>query len=217
MFNKLALPKPSERLIALIRDLAKNKQVNASTLFWHEQRQPAGVNCAFGVFFTDPALAEVVCMEYQHLFNVKMIPIIGLIKNTKDESASYPPHTDRIRHVALNFYIEAGGTDVRTIFYDKTDLDDDKIGGNVLSYNNLPPITDVLTFEANYWYILPTRQYHSVENIETTRIILSLTYVGDVEKFIMEHEHLIVDNLVDPEGFEPPTFCFEDRHSIQLN
>lgn len=189
----LNLPIPSNKLIKMIREVAEARTIDLSVVSWHQQQQPEGINCAFGDFFTEKSISSHIRSEYQHFFKVDMIPIIGIIKNTKSVPASYAPHSDRVRHVAINFYIDTGGDDVRTVFYDKTDSIDDLLGGHVLSYDNLPDITHQLTFESNKWYLLPTRQYHSVENIEHTRLILSLTYIGDVKEFIDSHKHLIIE------------------------
>ena len=193
MFNRLNLPKPSTELLAVVRELAENRPFDLSVLDWHERQQPKGTNCAYGDFFTDKSLNSYVEAEYQSFFNVEVVPIIGIIKNTKTIPASYAPHSDKFRHITANFYIELGGSRVETIFYDKVDPIDDLVGGHIISYDDLPPITDRLMFESNEWYILPTRQYHSVENIENNRLILSLSYIGIIEEFINSHKHLIID------------------------
>jgi len=193
MFNKLRLPKPSEQLVSLIRTLATARPIDDAVLAWHKTQQPKDINCAAGDFFSDPSLAELALIEYKDFFNVEVYPIIGIMQNTEKTPASYPPHSDKLRNVGINYYIELGGDDVPTVFYDKIDPISDKVGGHVLSYAVLPTITNQIVFKKNEWYMLPSRQYHSVENIETMRIVFSFMYVGEVENFINAHKHLFID------------------------
>jgi hypothetical protein len=193
MFNKLRLPKPSEQLVSLIRTLATARPIDDAVLAWHKTQQPKDINCAAGDFFSDPSLAELALIEYKDFFNVEVYPIIGIMQNTEKTPASYPPHSDKLRNVGINYYIELGGDDVPTVFYDKIDPISDKVGGHVLSYAELPTITNQIVFKKNEWYMLPSRQYHSVENIETMRIVFSFMYVGEVENFINAHKHLFID------------------------
>lgn len=192
MLTKLTLPKPSVELETLVRNLANNRIMDTSILEWHIQQQPSHINCAMGDFFTDNTLKKIASNEYKKFFNVEMIPIVGVIKNIKDVPASYPPHTDRFRSVALNYYLELGGHNVETVYYDKNEDENDTVGGNVISYSTLPSVSSVIKFDTEQWYMLPSRQYHSVENIETIRIMFSLMYVGEVNEFIDQHRHLIV-------------------------
>jgi hypothetical protein len=193
MFNKLCLPKPSEQIVSLVRSLATARPIDESALAWHKKQQPKDINCVAGEFFPDTAFAELVLAEYKDFFNLEVYPLIGVLQNVEVTPACYPPHSDRLRNVAINYYIELGGDDVTTVFYDKTDPIDDKVGGHVLSYDDLPTITNKITFKKNEWYILPSKQYHSVENIETMRIMISFLYIGEVEHFINTHKHLFID------------------------
>lgn len=196
MLYKIELPKPSDTLIAHVRRIVSERPTNTKSKEWHQTMQPANVNCAAGDFFTHPLINAIAKSEFQSYFNCEIYPTLGIIKNTETNLlASYPPHTDRVRAVGINFYIDLGGSNVETVFYDKHDDPNDKIGGNVCSYNDVKEISKY-SFNAFEWYLLDTRQYHSVENIETNRIILSLSLMCDIKEFLTKC--LATDRGIEP-------------------
>ncbi len=137
--------------------------------------QGPGINCAAGDFFLDEQVTDLGRRQFQQYFPYKLFPGIGLIKNTSpDTLASYCPHTDKVRTVCINYYIEAGGQNVTTVFYDKEDLIDDLVGSHMAAYKDLNKIKEQY-FNENIWYMFGTRRFHSVENIEGVRIILTLS------------------------------------------
>jgi hypothetical protein len=177
MIHKLNLPQPSSTLINLTRKHAYARSIDYDSVKWHKSIQSPEMNCAAGMFFAHPEVTIHARKEYQHFFKQTLHPIVGIIVNTRPETpACYPPHTDRVRNVGINFYIDAGGDNVTTVFYDKHDPIDDKVGGNVMPYLNLQPVNQYL-FDTNNWYVIDTRQFHSVENILTSRCILSLSLI----------------------------------------
>jgi hypothetical protein len=175
MIHKLNLPQPSSTLINLTRKHAYAKPVNYDSVKWHETIQRPGRNCAAGMFFLHPEVIVHARKEYQHFFKHTIHPTVGIIVNTQPETpACYPPHTDRGRTASINFYIDAGGDNVTTVFYDKHAPINDKIGGHVLPYEDLIPV-DRYQCDTSSWYVLNTKRFHSVENIQTSRCILSLS------------------------------------------
>lgn len=177
MIQQLNLPKPSEKLINLIKSVARARPTNYASIEYHEAVQKPGMNCAAGDFFSEEQVSLLAIKEFQKFFHpYKMSPLIGILRNTKPNSlASYCPHTDRVRTVAINFYIEIGGSNVTTVFYDKQDPSDDLVGGNMLSYEQLNKVGEQ-HFVQDVWYMFHTRQFHSVENIENDRVILTLSF-----------------------------------------
>lgn len=177
MIHKLNLPQPSSTLINLTRKHAYAKPVDYDSVKWHKTIQSPGRNCAAGMFFSHPEVTIHARKEYQHFFKHIIHPTIGIIVNTQPETpACYPPHTDRARTAGINFYIDAGGDNVTTVFYDKHDPINDKIGGHVLPYEDLIPV-DQYHYDTSSWHVLNTRRFHSVENIQTARCILSLSFI----------------------------------------
>lgn len=195
MIYKLDLPKPSEKLINSVMQYTKQSKVNLDTLKWHQSIQNSNVNCAYGDFFTKPDVTALCRKEFQPYFTKLIFPTIGVITNTdKNRHASYPPHTDRARSIGINYYIDMGGENVQTVFYNKCDPPEEKTGGNVLPYETLSVDTQ-FKFLPNTWYAINTKQYHSVENIETTRCILSLS--------ILDTDFSCLTNLVSSTRIEP--------------
>jgi hypothetical protein len=175
MIYQLNLPKPSDRLISLVREAASTRSTNYASKAWHEGVQQAEINCAAGDFFAYEQVTAQSRQEYQQYFPYVLYPIVGIIENTDiTRPASYCPHTDRVRTVGINYYIDAGGPNVTTVFYDKEDSADDDVGGNMLPYEQLTKVGEQ-HFNENAWYMFGTRRFHSVENVESTRLILTLS------------------------------------------
>ena len=195
----LRLPKPSDQLIDLVRTTALNRPTALESKKWHDSIQPETVNNVAGEFFqAEGKLAKLIVEEFQPLFKIRIIPTIGILRNTSLlHSGSYAPHTDKVRTLGVNYYIDLGGNNVSTIFYDKHAPDDDTIGGNVLSYSQVN-VKTTYTFEVGPWYLLTSRRYHSVENIKTERIILGLS-------FINVNAATLIKCLVPTVGIEPTT------------
>ena len=178
MFTEINLPKPSQKLIDLIKTVAAERPTNFGGKAVHDAVQQAHRNNAAGEFFSTKEFAELALSEYQSYFYNNVTPVIGLLRNTRtDGPAGYAPHSDRIRNVAINFYIDLGGRNVSTVFYDKCDPEDDPVGGYNAKYEDLNKVSEYVCND-HTWYVFDTRQYHSVENIETTRVMLSLSLIG---------------------------------------
>ena len=179
MIYTLQLPKPSDNLINLIKSIALTRPINVSSRNWHSSIQGLDINCAAGDFFSDNTISLMALKEFQPLFKHRINATIGVMHNVNPLAlASYPPHTDRVRTASINFYIELGGDNVSTVFYDKKDLVSDTVGGNVLPYKEVSAQHEYL-FDTGTWYLLNSRNFHSVENI--------LIYII----YFLKHMHLV--------------------------
>jgi hypothetical protein len=191
MFTEINLPKPSEKLINLIKTVAAERPTNFGGKAVHDAVQQVHRNNAAGEFFKTDEVTKLALSEYQRYFYNNLIPMIGLLRNTKTGvPAGYAPHSDRIRNVAINFYIDLGGSNVSTVFYDKYDPDNDLVGGYNAKYEDLTKVGEYFCNDST-WYVFNSRQYHSVENIETTRVMMSLSLIGVNAKNI----HNVMKNL----------------------
>ena len=92
--------------------------------------------------------------------------------------------------MGINFYIDLGGDNVSTVFYDKHDPEDDLVGGHNARYEDLTKVSEHFCNDST-WYVFDTRQYHSVENIESTRVMLTISLRGVNAKDI----HKVMKNL----------------------
>jgi hypothetical protein len=178
MITEINLPKPSEKLINLIKQVAAERPTNFAGQASHVAIQNPNINCAAGDFFDNPEVTKLTLSEYQRYFYNNITPLVGVLRNTNpDRPASYAPHSDRVRNVGINFYIDLGGENVSTVFYDKHDPADDLVGGHNARYEDLNKVSESVC-NTEGWYVFDTRQYHSVENIETSRIMLTISLRG---------------------------------------
>jgi len=193
-YNKFVLPHPSTQLLEKLKEVMENRPTAYEIQRWHKTQQPPSVNCTAGEFFLDPEIIELGIKEYKDYFTDPFTPSLGILRNTTGKPECYPAHSDRYRTIALNYYLDTGG-DVSTVFYNKIeDYISDRAGGKVISHDNLPEVVASVKFETNQWYIFNARNYHSVENITSTRYIFGLCFVDiDLEYFINKYKTQIYD------------------------
>lgn len=88
----------------------------------------------------------------------------------------FAPHVDIARREVFNYLLDTGGTNVSTCFYkvkpEYQNLFADP--GTVIPYERIYEI-DRVVFEPNRWHVLNVQTVHSVENISSQRIALSIT------------------------------------------
>ena len=128
---------------------------------------------------------------YSSYFGDTFDTYIGVLRNVNNIPASMPAHYDYYRHIAINYYIDLGGNNVTTCFYDKsrnTDMEDSKF----FTPNEIN-LQKSYYLQVNNWYSYSVQQCHSVENIETTRIMLILVLQSNptMQEFIQRHKILI--------------------------
>ena len=193
MFYTVNIPRPPSELTSLVKDVAYNKPINLKSAEWHSNIQPPETNCAAGLFFIDEKINRLMQEYFQKFFSDDFISTVGIIHNIKSLTSSYPPHSDKFRRVGLNYYIDLGGTNVETVFYNNIDDSVESDGGSVLSYNKLCSVSEKIIFEKNKWYLFHTRKFHSVENIETTRCLLTISFLNiDFIPFQKKYKHLLL-------------------------
>lgn len=84
------------------------------------------------------------------------------------------PHMDRTRFYTLQYVIDTGGPAVDTVFYEaNTERLEIEPRLRFKSYDDL---FETARFRAtnHSWWLIDGRQIHSVENIQTTRILLQI-------------------------------------------
>lgn len=188
------LPHPDKKIIFYCEYLAKKTPINFSSIDIMKEATGGDYNITSGAFVSDKILQTLVSNQYSCFFN-NLVSSVGIIKNLNNSlPGCYPPHADKSRLITLNYYINLGGSNVKTILYRKFDYQknlEDKLS----TYNSLEK-TNEYVLESNIWYCMNTRQYHSVENIETTRIILSISfYEENFYSFIINNKNIITKQL----------------------
>jgi len=190
MMLKLNLPKPSKELYNEIWRVANNSGYDWDLKAALDKINRYQVNSITHVFPEDDIITKLTMDEYQEYFlGHKLIPSVGVLKNTeKNRTSCFPPHGDRTRIFALNFYIQKGGKDVKTVFYDKHISFNSGPGtGEQFRYDEVE-VETVYRTKMDTWYALNVRQIHSVEDVETIRIIYTISFhnismVDFIEKY----------------------------------
>lgn len=175
----LNLPPLPAELELTIQEFAKQIPPDEPGRTWIEDfhnNQIKAVSHVYGrgnTFFPD-IIQHQLNQLYSSYFNESVTGIVGKLDNTQHyASACSPPHCDRGRYVAINYLLQAGGSNVKTCFYKQQRGSDDLTCAANLQINNLDFDTEFCVPEQR-WHAYNVQYYHSVENIETTRLMLSL-------------------------------------------
>ena len=195
----LDLPKLNDSVKAEIQTVADCVAVDYSAIQWLEQFHDHTLKAASQVYARNDAvlpikLQEKIVAQYQQYFKSKVVPIIGVIENAYDaETAQSPPHCDRLRQTAINYIINTGGNNVLTCFYHNSrrhhgldQAENDQAKNLNLDFK--------LRLTEEVWHSYNVQKYHSVENIQTKRIVLSLYLENNLtfDQFNQEYQHLFV-------------------------
>ena len=135
---------------------------------------------------------------YAPYFGSKFTAILGKLKNINSNSktACTPPHCDRVRRMAVNYLLTAGGSNVQTVAYKTGRTDPNLARAQWGRYEDLEVDYQVCIPEQT-WHAYNVQYYHSVENIETTRLLFSLILDNDTQgsltydSFVQKYKHLI--------------------------
>lgn len=101
--------------------------------------------------------------------------------NKNNEILSFYPHTDGIRaEYVLNYIIKTGGNNVKTQWFrhKNDDIYKPKLinnGHTECNHENLT-LQDEIVFTKNQWALIDARPLHAIDNLESTRIALSISY-----------------------------------------
>jgi hypothetical protein len=201
---RLNLPAPSESMIQLAKDFASSFDFDADRKRWLDEFHSGSVNSAIHHFDRTGILTPQLKEQYQEYFpHHKIGSSIGIMKNGQDIPACMPPHVDRARAVGINYFVELGGKSVTTVFYDRTETVTDK--GYNIEYNKLVPVQHYVA-EYGRWYAYNVSRYHSVENLEGTRIFISIKLfrphiVNDMDfeygmqDFLCDYSNLVAEHI----------------------
>lgn len=194
MIIELNLPRPSKKIIEAIYRISNHAPLELELKAMHDKVQDFKRNSVSRKFIEDDEELNILAQEeYSSLFEEKFKPAAGIVKNIKTyQTACWPPHADRVRIFALNYYVEEGGKYVTTVMYNNHG--NYKVGpgtGSVFKYEDLT-IDKSYHLKTKTWYALSVRQAHSIENIETTRLIFTLSFFDiTCQEFIQKYKQYI--------------------------
>lgn len=172
---QLDLPAPSEQLLKEVNKYVQGANLKESTKEWLDDFHNGKLNTALHLFSTDEKITQLIKQQYADFFpDIDIIAVIGIMKNNStSESACQPPHVDRYRSLAINYYIELGGNQVQTSFYDYEAPAENDFAPN-FHYHDVNRIGYHI-FDKNKWYAYNVSQCHSIENILGIRYFLSIS------------------------------------------
>lgn len=173
------MPPPSHELVAAFRNWEKNVELSASSKQWLDNLHDNKVNCAAHWFGLIPELDFLVQNQYQQYFETAIGAGGGIMQNWAGITAAQPPHSDRKRKLAINWYFDLGGN-VDTVFYHETSSTKDEATN--YQYNSVHELQRYRLL-TNCWYTYEVNRCHSVENIQDRRTFLSIILTGDVDTF----------------------------------
>lgn len=188
---ELNLPAPSESIVSKIRNFAYSLPNDDQARNWLNQFYSNKINAVDQSFQLFNVIDAEINNLYQSYFDCKILPVLGIMKNVTNHVACLPPHCDRARNTAINFYIDLGGSNVVTNFYNYHRIDTDLTEAENVFYENLV-IENQYCFKNRTWYAYGVQQCHSVENVETTRIALMLGLETNInfDNFKLQYQHL---------------------------
>ena len=196
---QINLPKPSINLISTVKQFAESYTCDPDKKRWLDEWHGNEINSVLHHFDSPDWLTKLIQKEYEIFFSDHCVGgMLGIMKNAKDTPACLPPHCDRSRAVGLNYFIELGGNDVKTVFYDRTET----ITGvsTNIPYKEITPIEEHQFKQS--WYCCNVNRCHSVENIESTRLWIAIRLVRPGLNSSMDFEYSMADFQKDY-----PTLC----------
>ena len=200
MIIPLNLPPPSEDLMSEIMKVVDGSSFDHELKRQMDHIQDYTVNSISHTFNISDEVVTLTQKEFRPYFkNEIFIPSVGVLTNpTPDEKmSSFPPHADRTRIFALNFYIKEGGKHVTTVHYDKFHNLDAGVGtGKMYKYPELT-VASITHCKMQRWYALNVRQVHSVEDIENVRLIYTLSFHEmNIHNFLNKYSHYVqIENI----------------------
>lgn len=191
MIYELTLPKPSNKLLLLVEDFNKLK-LDLYKKQWLEEFNNNKINAVTHQFAAVPELQQLVNEEYSKFFKYDLFVTVGVIKNLSQYPACLPPHIDRTRALTINYYIELGGDQVSTCFYD-IEAPTARTEPINFKYTQVNKKQEIV-FQKNKWYAYDVCVAHSVENIINTRLFLTLGVMPPTGYDNYRIKNLVEDN-----------------------
>lgn len=185
---QLNLPAPSDTLVTYVSDIVSNTKLNVDGKYWIDRQQNID-NSAEHLFFVEPRLDLLVREEFGEFFNRPIGGLIGIMRNNGDTPyAVQTPHVDRGRALGINYYIELGGNNVTSSFYDHVETTNPAKAKNFTYQDVADKKLGSIIFAKNQWYAFDVCRCHSIENIQTKRYFFSL-YLKDC----IPHSYTLAD------------------------
>ena len=166
---QLHLPAPSQEFLDQFRDCVNALPLKLENKQWLDQFHSNQINSALHLFTPVPELDLALRQEFQKYFHRHQIDCwAGIMTPGSVAPACLPPHSDRGRALAINYYVDLGGDHVTTVFYDRVEPTLDQ--STNVPYDQVQAV-DHRVFGTD-WYAYNVNRCHSVEHIESQRAVL---------------------------------------------
>jgi hypothetical protein len=184
----LNLPKLPNDLSNHLINLCQNIPLQESSRQWLHNFQQGQLTIAGNEYATqnttiDKEATEKLEEYFTNFFPGKELKFrLGRISNITPGSTSVmPPHCDRKRQTAINYLLKNGGDKVYTCFYKENRMSSDLDFGENKFYKEVT-LDSKFKFPEQTWHVYNVQKYHSVENVEGDRFLLSII-LGDNPEF----------------------------------
>jgi hypothetical protein len=183
----LNLPRIPENLVTKIR--------LESNLY----KKPEGIYTSFDIpeIFKNAKEIENIYSKY---FDEKISSELFVMKNNTETLNTISPHFDRERKIAVNYIIDTGEKNVKTVFYNKFRDDNEFENNNKINVNfdsKDLTIDKSYVIETNKWHCFNSQIAHGVENIEVYRVIVILFLVTDMNftEFLKKYNKYVINKV----------------------
>jgi hypothetical protein len=189
---ELLLPPLPSEIKTKVRLMSNKLAYNDDNREWINEFHNYTVNSVNHSYIWMPELDQIISEIYQKYFNEPIKTMIGIQRNVNLSLGCTPPHCDRARNIAINYYIDLGGENVLTNFYNNIRSVEKLSSSTNFKYNEID-LVDSNRLVENTWYMFNVQQCHSVENIETLRIFLGIVLESNpkYEEFVYEYKKYI--------------------------
>lgn len=194
MYTELSLPPLSKQIkdyVSYVQSKYSDDRYFIKAKKFAEGNNP-NINCAGCLYHSDYVLTYLLKKEFGNLFSEDFKGQLLQFKNLNPSfsTASYPPHTDVGKALNINYVLDTGGPNVKTVFYDTPQFAD-TLDGITQPHQNLTTHT-ILHTEPNHWYMLDVKKLHSVESIDTCRTVLCLGFKSiSYNDFVIKYNSLL--------------------------
>ena len=195
---KLNLPPLPNNLKSVLQQLANSIPINEQKRSWLENFHGNAYTIAgqeYGTENTNINLAiqkDLNSIYEQYFPNEDIWYTIGKIQAYNKSNSTIPPHCDRGRQTAINFILETGGSNVKTVFYNYIRTDNDLSSAVNLTVDKLE-IESLCIMQHNSWYTFNAQQAHGVKDVLGTRLIFSVVLGSNLNfnSFLSKYQHLL--------------------------
>lgn len=175
----LKLPDISSDLLENLKTASNKLPLSDSTYKWMTQYHDNSVQVVHQTHRSlysigEDGLQKQLEQLYLPYFKQEFTVLLGIIKNPNDSGyACCPPHCDSVRMSAINYVVQSGGSNVVTKFYKQIRKEPLFFDSENSKYNEVEPYCETMIPE-HKWHCFNPHIYHSVENVENSRILLSV-------------------------------------------